>query len=128
MFPNQIARQPNIPDGLGKTRWATPNRCLEDGFSMDKKLHTILNVRVHPKASRNQVGGLEEGALQVRVTAPATKGKANAGMISLLAETLGVSKSQLEIVRGHSSKDKVVSIETLTEQEVHRRIKAEVPR
>ena len=64
----------------------------------------------------------------MRVTAPATKGKANAGMISLLAETLGVSKSQLEIVRGHSSKDKVVSIETLTEQEVHRRIKSEVPR
>jgi len=37
---------------------------------------------------------------------------------------LGVSKSRLEIVRGHGSRDKVVAIDTLSEQEVHRRIAA----
>ncbi len=87
-----------------------------------------LKVRVQPKASRNQVDGFEDGTLRLRVTASATGGKANAGMIALLAEILGVSKSRLEIVRGHNSRDKIVSIETLTEQEVHRRVKAEVVR
>tara|TARA_B100001079_G_C16277163_1_gene454794 strand:- start:265 stop:516 length:252 start_codon:yes stop_codon:yes gene_type:complete len=78
---------------------------------------------VQPKASRNQVDGFEDGTLRLRVTAPPAEGKANAEVIALLAKTLGLSKSRLEIVRGHNSRDKVVSIETLTEQEVHQRIK-----
>ena len=41
-----------------------------------------------------------------------------------MAKALGVSKSRLEIVRGHGSRDKVVSIDTLTEQEARRRIDA----
>ena len=83
-----------------------------------------LKVRVQPKASRNQVDGFEDGTLRLRVTAPPTEGKANAGVIALMAKTLGVSKSRLEIVRGHGSRDKVVAIDTLSEQEVHRRIAA----
>ncbi|MCH8894537.1 MAG: DUF167 domain-containing protein [Chloroflexi bacterium] len=83
-----------------------------------------LKVRVQPKASRNQVDGFEDGTLRLRVTAPPTEGQANAGVIALLAKTLGVSKSRLEIVRGHGSRDKVVLVETLTEQEVRRRIEA----
>ncbi len=92
----------------------------------DSKEGCTLKLRVQPKASRNQVDGFEDGTLRLRVTAPPTEGKANAGVIALLAKTLGVSKSRLEIVRGHSSRDKVVSIETLTEQEVHQRIKVVV--
>ena len=83
-----------------------------------------LKVRVQPKASRNQVDGFEDGTLWLRVTAPPTEGQANAGVIALLAKALGVSKSSLEIVRGHGSRDKVVLVETLTEQEVRRRIEA----
>ena len=83
-----------------------------------------LKVRVQPKASRNLVDGYEEGTLRLRVTAPPTEGKANAGVIALLAKTLGVSKSKLQIIRGYGSRDKVVSVDTLTEQEVRRRIEA----
>lgn len=84
----------------------------------------IIKVRVQPKASRNQVDGYEEGTLRLRVTAPPTDGKANAGVIALLAKTLGISKSKLAIVRGHGSRDKSVSIDTLSELEVRRRIAA----
>ena len=87
---------------------------------------STLKVRVQPKASRNQIDGFEDGTLRLRVTAQPVDGKANAGVIALMAKTLGVSKSRLEIVRGHGSRDKVISIETLTEQEVHRRIEAAV--
>ena len=84
----------------------------------------ILKVRVQPKASRNHVDGYEEGTLRLRVTAPPTEGKANAGVIALLAKTLGVGKSKLQIIRGQSSRDKMVTVDTLTEQEVRRRIDA----
>ena len=70
--------------------------------------------------------GFEGDTLRLRVTAPPTDGKANVGVIALLAKTLGVSKSRLEIVKGHSSREKVVSIETLTEPEVRLRIESAV--
>lgn len=83
---------------------------------------TALKVRVQPRASRNQVDGFEDDTLRLRVTAPPTDGKANAGVIALLARSLGVSKSRLEIVRGHGSRDKLINVESLSEQEVRRRI------
>ena len=85
-----------------------------------------IKVRVQPKSSRNQVGGFQDGTLRVRVTATPTEGQANAAVIALLAKTLGVSKSRLEIIRGYSSRDKVVSVDTLTEQEVQRKIEVGV--
>jgi len=85
-----------------------------------------IKVRVQPKSSRNQVGGFQDGTLRVRVTAAPTEGQANAAVIALLAKTLGVSKSRLEIIRGYSSRDKVVSVDTLTEQEVQRKIEVGV--
>ena len=81
-----------------------------------------IKVQVQPKSSRNQVDGFQDGALRVRVTAAPTEGQANAAVIALLAKTLGVSKSRLEIIRGYSARDKVVSVDTLTEQEVRRKI------
>ena len=81
-----------------------------------------IKVRVQPKSSRNQVDGFQDGALRVRVTAAPTEGQANAAVIALLAKTLGVSKSRLEIIRGYNSRDKVVSVDTLTEQEVRRKL------
>jgi len=82
-----------------------------------------LKVRVQPRASRNQVDGFEEDILRLRVTASPTNGHANDGVISLLSDTLSVSKSRLTIVRGHGSRNKLVSVAALTEQEVHHRIK-----
>ncbi len=95
-------------------------------MALNREESCKIKVRVQPKASRNQVDGFEDGTLRLRVTAPPADGKANTGVIALLAKTLGVSKSRLEIVRGHSSRNKVVAIDTLSEQEVHRRIEAEV--
>jgi hypothetical protein len=72
------------------------------------------------------VDGFEGDTLRLRVTTPPTDDKANVGAIALLAKTLGVSKSRLEIVKGHSSREKVVSIETLTEPEVRLRIESAI--
>ena len=85
-----------------------------------------IKVRVQPKSSRNQVDGFQDRALRVRVTAAPTEGQANAAVIAILAKTLGVSKSRLEIIRGYSSRDKVISVDALTEQEVRRKIEVGV--
>ena len=75
-------------------------------------------VKVQPKASRNQVVGYRDGVLQLRVTAPPDKGRANAAVVALLADALGVAKSRVRIVRGQSSRDKVLTVESLTPEDV----------
>tara|TARA_B100001167_G_C16752917_1_gene297187 strand:- start:87 stop:356 length:270 start_codon:yes stop_codon:yes gene_type:complete len=75
-------------------------------------------VKVQPKASRDQVVGYRDGVLQLRVTAPPDKGRANAAVVALLADALGVAKSRVRIVRGQSSRDKVVTVESLTPEDV----------
>ena len=68
-----------------------------------------IAVRVTPKASRNRIVE-ENGALRVYVTVAPEGGKANAAVIKLLAKALGVPKSSLVLIRGQSSRDKLLRI------------------
>ncbi len=71
---------------------------------------TLIAVRVTPRARRTSV--VREGAgLRVHVTAPPADGKANAAVTEALARALGVAKSRLVLVRGHSSRDKLFRVE-----------------
>jgi uncharacterized protein (TIGR00251 family) len=83
-----------------------------------------LKVRVQPKAAGNQVAGYRGDTLRLRVAAPPEAGKANAAVVSLLAQALGIAKSRIWIVRGHASRDKVVMVESLTPEEVQQRLNA----
>lgn len=70
---------------------------------------TQMTVRVTPKASRNRV--VEDGdILRVYVTVVPENGKANAAVLKLLSKTLDIPKSRLKILRGDSSRDKVIAI------------------
>lgn len=76
----------------------------------------IIAVRLTPKAAANRIGEMRalpngEAQLVVYVTAPPDKGKANAAMLNLLADHLGVAVSFLSIVRGHTARNKLVCIE-----------------
>jgi len=78
-------------------------------------------VKVQPKASRVQVVGYRDGVLQFRVTAPQDKGRANAAVVAvvaLLADALGVARFWVRIVRGQSSRYKVLAVESLTPEDV----------
>jgi uncharacterized protein (TIGR00251 family) len=70
----------------------------------------ILKVRVQPRASANEVAGVFEGALRVRVTAPPVEGAANDACRTFFAEKLGVPLSRVEIVAGHRGREKRVRI------------------
>jgi uncharacterized protein (TIGR00251 family) len=82
----------------------------------------ILHVLVQPKASEDRVVGFHGQALKVKVTAPPRGGKANQRLIEILAERLNVAKSQLEIIRGRTSRKKVVRIRHISPSEVRNKL------
>ena len=89
---------------------------------------TAVRVNVQPKASRNQVLGFRENVLQVKVTAPPERGKANEDLVELLAESLGVSKGRIRILKGHTSREKWIGFDAVSLENLHRRLGCEWPR
>jgi uncharacterized protein len=73
--------------------------------------HADLRVRLQPRAGRDEVVGERAGAVVIRVAAPPVDGKANAALCAFVAARAGVPKSAVSVVRGHSSRDKVVRVE-----------------
>jgi len=70
----------------------------------------LLEVRVIPRARRNEVGGERGGRLLVRTTTSPVDGQANASVCKQIAAHLGVSVRRVEIASGHHSRDKVLRI------------------
>ena len=84
--------------------------------------HTEILLRVYPNAARNEVLGFVDGILRVKVYAPPVKGKANKELIAFISQCSGVSKERLRIVKGHTSRNKVIAIEGLTQEEILKRL------
>src|SRR5262245_32696254 len=70
----------------------------------------VIAVRVQPGAKRSKIVGLHGSALKIAVAAPPVDGKANAALIEFLCDNFKLRKSQIEIIRGQTSRDKVVLI------------------
>ena len=73
----------------------------------------LIDVRLRPRASRAGVGGIREGALELRVCAPPVEGEANAAARELLAEVLQVSRARVALHGGEKSRRKVFRVEGL---------------
>jgi len=65
----------------------------------------VIEIKVVPNAKKNQ---FKNG--KVYLTAPAVEGKANRALIEFLAEHFDVKKSQVRIIRGLKSRNKVIQI------------------
>jgi uncharacterized protein len=70
----------------------------------------MLQVHVQPGASRTEVAGMHGEALKVRLAAPPVDGKANAELLRFLAEVFGVPRRNVTLLRGETSRAKVVRI------------------
>lgn len=79
-----------------------------------------FSVHVQPRAARSEVRGVHNGALRVRVQAPPVDGAANAALVELLAESLGVPKRSVRVVAGESARLKVVDVEGVDAADVER--------
>jgi uncharacterized protein (TIGR00251 family) len=77
---------------------------------------------VQPNAARNELAGFSEGVLRVKVAAPPVRGKANQELIAFLAQKLGLSKGDLTILKGHTSRSKLIFIAGLTREELNQRL------
>jgi uncharacterized protein (TIGR00251 family) len=79
-----------------------------------------LHVRLQPRARRDEVVGERAGAIVIRVTAPPVDGKANAALCAFVARAAGVPPSRVSVVRGQTSRDKVVRVEGAEEMALRR--------
>ena len=78
--------------------------------------HTIIDVRVIPRAGKSGIAGMRGDALLVRLHAAPVDGAANAELIEVLADALGVPKRAVSIVSGERSRQKRVRVEGVTSE------------
>ena len=77
-----------------------------------------IAVRAQPGARKNAVLGEHAGALKVAVTAPPEDGRANAALVEVLRDWLGLKRSQVELVSGATNRNKVFLIRGLTVEQL----------
>ena len=77
-----------------------------------------VRIRLQPRARRDEVVGERAGAVVVRVTAPPADGRANAALCALVARAAKVAPSRVSVVRGQTSRDKVVRVEGVGEPQL----------
>jgi uncharacterized protein (TIGR00251 family) len=82
----------------------------------------ILSVRVVPRARKTEIGGVRGEALLVRVAAPPVDGAANAVLVDLLADALGVPRSAIEILGGDRGRHKRIAIAGVSPELVRTRL------
>jgi hypothetical protein len=69
-----------------------------------------VKIRVDPRSSQRGIGGIVGDTIKVKVNAPPVGGAANEELVEILSEEFGVKKTAIRIIRGHSSRDKVIEI------------------
>ena len=83
---------------------------------------TRISLRVHPNAGRDEILGFTDGVLQVKIAAPPIKGKANERLVAFLSRLLGVGKGSISIIRGHTSRNKLIKISNLSRKDIIERL------
>ncbi|GAB6166650.1 hypothetical protein JCM19992_26500 [Thermostilla marina] len=83
----------------------------------------LLPVRAQPGARKNELRGVQQGALKVCVTQAPEKGKANKAIVAFLQKTLGVRKSQISLVSGETASQKKFLVRDITREQLSRTIR-----
>ena len=74
----------------------------------------LLNLRVQPRARRDELGEVLGNERKIRITAPPVEGKANAHLIGFLAKSFGVPNSRVTLLGGDQSRSKRLRIRSPT--------------
>jgi len=83
----------------------------------------LLSVKLQPRASKNEIGGVLGEELRIKVTAPPVDAAANEALVRLLAESLDCPRSKVELVRGHTSRHKTIKLHGMTAEAVAEKLK-----
>jgi len=92
---------------------------LMDSIDLHTKDATLrFRVHVKPRAARSRVLGVRAGLLDVAVSAPPVEGKANAELVQVLSRQLGLPRRAITIVSGQGGRQKWVSVEGISREEL----------
>jgi uncharacterized protein (TIGR00251 family) len=84
----------------------------------------MVCFHIVPNAKANQVIGSHGAAIKIKLRAPAVEGKANAALRRFLAEELRIPERNVVLERGQKSRDKLIRIYGLSEEDARRRLLA----
>ncbi len=84
---------------------------------MDHKDGLTLRVIIQSRSSKNMIAGRHNDSLKIKLTAPPVDGAANSMCIKFLAKSFNVPKSSIEIISGHTARNKKIFIQAGNTQE-----------
>jgi len=84
---------------------------FDGGDGLKEKSSTYLNIKVYPRSRKQDIAQIDTDTYKLRVFAAPSKGGANKEVIKIIAAHFGLPVSFVQIVRGHTSRDKVVAIQ-----------------
>jgi uncharacterized protein len=114
--PSSPCLQP--ASNLGFRAVASSHPCLKSDSN-----GVSLLVKVQPRAAMNQIVGIMGDTLRVRITAPPVDDAANRALIRFLADVLDCSARQIEVIRGRTSRQKLIRIVGLSLERVQDRLR-----
>ncbi len=82
----------------------------------------MVEVVLQPRASRNEVAGLQGGRLKIKVTSPPVEGMANKKLCEFLADLMGIGKQRVQVIAGQAARIKRVKISDVSMDEVRRKL------
>ncbi len=93
---------------------------------MNTESDTKISVKVTPCARRDAVTAFKDGVWHVKIAAPPVEGKANERLMEYLSCTLAVRKSSLRVIKGDTSRSKLIGISGLSQDEITLRLSAAI--
>ena len=95
---------------------------MDAGFLRETDGGLYLSVKLQPRSSANQIGEPLGDELRIKVTAPPVDSAANEALVEFLAKFLGCPRGSVELVRGQTSRHKVILLRNLAAEEVLKKL------
>ncbi|MBE9504196.1 MAG: YggU family protein [Proteobacteria bacterium] len=86
----------------------------EGKWISEKDSFIYIKTYIQPRASRNEIVGIYNDALKIRLTSPPVEGAANELLTKFIAKYLGLPKSGVEIVSGDKSRHKIIKVQDIS--------------
>lgn len=77
-----------------------------------------LAIKLQPRASKNAIGQALGNELKIKVTAPPVDSAANEALTRFLAEKLDCPRASIQLLRGHTSRHKLIALQGITPDEI----------
>jgi len=86
-------------------------------------MKTLLPVKIQPNSSKNEIAGFEGEVLKIRIKAAPEKDKANLELIRFLSKKFNISRSDITIIKGRTSRKKMLQLENISRKDLEQIIK-----